>query len=247
MALLHGSFIDVLATTAPCKIPPHRPELFSLAAQHRDQLLRREGFSIVAMRSSDARRDRERFIAAGLQASDPIDVSRPVRQPNGEEATFSFSMVVVADARLGDAQHFIYQIRTPETFWHTAWQNHANGALTIGEMIMVADDPAALHTYYAALISPDAVTRVGSRLHVDTSQERIVILPPTALTERFDGIAITPAPHRPYVAGLQIRTRDLALVRRCLTQADIPYADQDAAIRVAPQYAFGGVLEFVVF
>jgi len=245
MALLDGNFIDLLATTAPEKIPPHRPDHFSLAAQHQEQLLRRDGLSLIAMISDDAWRDREAFIAGGLRPQQPIDVSRPVRLPGGEEATFSFTMVVVADRRLGDAQHFIYQIRTPQTFWQPAYQAHANGATEIGELVMVADNPAALAPFYAVLVSRDAVQRDGRRLRIETPKGRILVLPPEELAPRFEGVAITPCVPRPYVAGLQVRSRDLKLVESCLETARIPYVRRDELIRIAPQQAFGAALEFV--
>jgi len=246
MALLDGNFIDLLATSAPERIPPHRGDQFSLAAQHQEQLLRREGWSLVAMISDDARRDREAFLAGGLRPGEPIDVSRPVRQPGGEEATFSFTMVVVADSRLGDAQHFIYQIRTPETFWHPAYQDHANGAVEISELVLVADDPAALTPFYAVLVGRDAVGREGKRLRVDTPKGRILVLPPEELAQRFEGLAISPCAPRPYVAGLQVRSRDLQRVEACLNTGGIPYVRREGAVRIAPQQAFGAAIEFVM-
>lgn len=245
MALLDGNFIDLLGTTSADKIPPHQPDRFSLAAQHQDQLQRREGLSLVAMISDDARRDREGFLAGGLRAAEPVDVSRPVTQPDGAEAIFAFTMVVVADPRLGDAQHFIYQIRTPDTFWHATYQDHANGAMEVSEIVVVADKPSQLAPFYAALVSPDAVHSVGNALQVDTAKGRIVVLSPAELTRRFEGIEIDIPVTRPYVAGFQVRSRDLKLVEGCLERGGVPFARRDAAVRIAPNDAFGAAIEFV--
>jgi catechol 2,3-dioxygenase-like lactoylglutathione lyase family enzyme len=245
MALLDGNFIDLLGTTAANKIPPHEPGRFSLAAQHQDQLQRREGLSLVAMISDDARRDREGFVAGGLRAAEPVDVSRPVTQPDGAEAIVAFTMVVVADPRLGDAQHFIYQIRTPDTFWHATYQDHANGATEVSEIVVVADHPTELAPFYEVLVSPGAVHRVGDALHVNTAQGRIVVLPPAELARRFDGIEIDISVTRPYVAGFQVRSRDLKLVEGCLERGAVPYARHGRAVQIAPMDAFGAAIEFV--
>lgn len=243
--LLDGNFIDLLATTSPEKIPPHRPERYSLGAQHQEMLARREGLSFVAMISDDARRDREKFIAGGLTAAEAIDVSRLAPQPDGTEARIAFTMVVVADSRLGDAQHFIYQIRTPDTFWPPAFQVHANGATEISEVVLVADEPAELAAYYSALVSPAAVHRVGNRVHVDTSKGRIVVLPPAELVQRFAGVDITVDDVRPYVAGFQVRSRGLDRVSAALDAGAITHVRRGDAIRLDPQQAFGAAIEFV--
>jgi catechol 2,3-dioxygenase-like lactoylglutathione lyase family enzyme len=245
MALLDGNFIDLLGTTAAQKIPPHQPGRYSLAAQHQEQLLRREGPSLLAMISDDARRDHEQFVTGGLQAGAPIDVTRPTRQPDGTDAAISFTMVVVPDARMGDAQHFIYEIRTPDTFWHSAYQAHANGAVEISEVVIVADKPVELVPFYAALVSPSAVQTDGDRLRVQMPKGNIVVLTPAELSRRFDGIEVTASERRPYVAGFQVRSRDLDLVEKCLKAGGIPYVRQKTAVRIAPAQAFGAAIEFV--
>jgi catechol 2,3-dioxygenase-like lactoylglutathione lyase family enzyme len=245
MVQMDGNFVDLLGTTSPSKIPPHKSGHFSLAAQHEEQLQRREGLSLVAMISDDARRDYKAFIDGGLQAGNPIDVTRPAAQPDGREAPISFTMVVVPDSRLGDAQHFIYDIRTPDTFWHAGYQDHANGALEITEMVLVADEPEALAAFYTVLISPAAVRRAGNRLEVHTTKGRILVLPPGELAKHFEGIDVPAHAPRPYAAGFQVRTRDLKLVEGCLTDSGIPYVRRGDVVRIAPKDAFGAAIEFI--
>jgi hypothetical protein len=244
-AILNGNFIDLLGTTSPEKVPPHRPSQYSVPAQHQDLLRRREGLSFLVLFSGDARRDYERIVAAGFPASEPLHVSRPARQPSGEDATMSLTIVTVADPKLKDAQHFLYQQHTPERFWHAAYQDHANGAQEISEVVLVADEPAELAPYYSVLVAPNAVHSVGSHLHVDTPKGRIVVLPSGALAERFDGVDIAAYTPRPYIAGFQVLSSDLDVVETCLRGGAIPHIRCDDAIRLAPEQAFGAVIEFV--
>jgi catechol 2,3-dioxygenase-like lactoylglutathione lyase family enzyme len=245
LAIMDGNFLELLATVAPEKIPPHAPGRFSLPAQHRSLLARRQGLSFVVLSSEDARADRARFLAAGLPASAPLDFSRLAGQPDGSQATMSFSLVIVADPALGDAPHFVCQQHTPEYFWHPQYQRHANAAGRIGEVVLVAAAPGELAPYYAALVAPNAVHGAGRSLLVETARGRIVVLPPDGLGERFAGIEVPPCAPLPYIAGLQIVTGDLGKAASALQAAGIRHAARADSLRVAPADAFGAAIEFV--
>ncbi|MCP5157691.1 MAG: VOC family protein [Ectothiorhodospiraceae bacterium] len=245
LALLNGNFIDLLGTSSPERIPPHRPGRYSTSAQHQDLLSRREGLSFVVLTSDDARLDHETFLAAGLPASEPVDISRPAGQPDGTVATMSLSIVVVGDPKLADAQHFVYQIRTPQYFWHQAYQEHANGALEITEVVLAADEPQTLAAFYRVMFSPGAVHRRDTRLEVETAKGRIVVLPPAELARRYEGIEVAVHAPRPYIAGFQVASRDLDRVESCLRAGAIAHVRRDDVIRLPPAEAFGAVIEFV--
>lgn len=245
LVMLDGNFLELLATTAPEKIPPHGPSRFSLPAHHQELLRRRQGLSFVVLFSDDARRDHAGFVAAGLPASEPLDFSRLARQPSGEDATMSFSIVIVADPAMADAPHFVCQQHTPEYFWHAQYQRHANGARQITEVVLVAERPEELAPYYAGLVAPNAVHGAGGRLLVETPRGRIVVLTPRALIERFDGVSAPEYAPLPYIAGLQMSTADLDAAAACLAAADIEHARGRDVIRIGPEQAFGTVLEFV--
>lgn len=245
LAMLDGNFLELLATTAPERIPPHGPDRFSLPAHHQDLLRRRQGLSFVVLFSDDARRDHASFIAGGLPASEPLDFSRLARQPSGEDATMSFSIVIVADPAMPDAPHFVCQQHTPEYFWHAEYQRHANGARSIGEVVLAAERPDELAPFYAALVAPNAVHGADGRLLVETPRGRIAVLTPEALAKRFEGVQAPAYAPLPYIAGLQVSTSDLNAVANCLAAAGIDHARRRDAVRIGPEEAFGAVLEFV--
>jgi len=245
LALLDGNFLELLATSAPEKIPPHGAGRFSLPAHHQALLHRRQGLSFVVLFSDDVRRDHAGFLAGGLPASEPLDFSRLARQPNGRDATMSFSIVIVADPAMADAPHFICQQHTPEYFWHAEYQRHANGARQISEVVLVAERPEELAPYYAALVAPNAVHGAERRLLVETSRGRIVVLTPDALAQRFEGVPAPLYAPLPYIAGLQVRTSDLPGAAACLARAGIAHVRRGDAVRIGPNEAFGAILEFV--
>jgi hypothetical protein len=245
LAIMDGNFLELLATSAPALIPPHRPGHYSVPAQHQSLLARRQGPSFLVLESVDARADHARFLAAGLPASAPLDFQRLAGQPDGTQATMSFSLVIVADPGMADAPHFVCQQHTPEHFWHAAYQSHANGARRISEAVLVADDPGALAPYYAGLVAPDAVHLDGAALAVETARGCVLVLPPSGLGPRFAGIEVPVAAPRPYIAGLQVTVGDLERAASCLAAGGIAFARADGRLRVAPAVAFGAALEFV--
>lgn len=243
LAILDGNFLELLATTAPATIPPHRAGRFSLPAHHQELLRRRQGLSFVVLFSDDVRRDHASFLAGGLPASEPLDFSRLARQPDGADATMSFSIVIVADPAMADAPHFVCQQHTPEHFWHAEYQRHANGARQISEVVLVADAPEELAPYYAALVAPNAVHGADGRLLVETPRGRIAVLTPEAVRRRFDGVPVPDLAPRPAIVGLQV-TAELAAAAACLEGAGIDHVRRNGAIRIGPGQAFGAVLEF---
>ena len=245
LAILDGNFLELLGTTAPDKIPPHQTNQFSLPAQHEDLLSRREGLSFLVLFSDDAARDHESFVAGGLPASKPLDFSRLAGQPNGNDETMAFTIVIVADPAMPDAPHFVCQQHTPEFFWHPEYQDHTNGAAMIGEVILVADRPADLAPYYAALVAPNAVHGEGDSLLVETPKGRIVVLNVSDLATRYGGMAVPVHAPRPYIVGVQFLTADLDAAETCLKAGAIAYVRGDDAIRIGPDEAFGAVIEFV--
>ncbi len=244
LAILDGNFLELLAITAPEKIPAPAPGRYDFGGQTRDFVARRQGLAFVVLYSDDARHDYTHFKAAGLPIFEPLDFSRAASQPGGGEAEMSFSIVFVVDPAMPDAPHFVCQQHTPEHFWHPEYQDHANGARQITEVVLVADRPSDLLPYYAGLVAPNAVHGKGERLLVETPRGRIVVLPPEALADRYAGIEVPVLSPRPYIAGLQIRCDDLATVAACLTQGGIQHSRADGWIRVAPGAAFGAAVEF---
>ena len=245
LAIFDGNFLELLAITAPEKLPPHASGRFSFGAHTADFLKRREGLSFLVLASEDARRDHAEFVAAGLDTFEPVDFSRGAVQPDGREATMSFTIVFVTDPRMPDAPHFVCQQHTPEHFWHAAYQRHANGARRIAAATLVADRPEEIGDYYRRLIGRDSIAPQAGGLVVTTRRGTIEVVRPEALATRYAGVEAPILEPRPYIAGLSIAVADLGAAQRCLRQGGTPFAAADGALRVAPADAFGAVLEFV--
>ena len=88
---LHGSYLELLAVTAPQDVPEHRAGHFSFAAFNRDYLARHQGFSMLVLDTADARADIKAWRAAGLHTYEPFDFSRMAKMPDGGDHGWLFA------------------------------------------------------------------------------------------------------------------------------------------------------------
>jgi hypothetical protein len=240
---LQGNFLEVLAVVDPAKIRPVGPGEFAFGAFNKRFLERREGFSMLVFAGNDARCDQAEFAAAGLQTYAPFDFSRQAKLPGGEEVTVGFSLAFVTDARMPEAGFFTCQQHAPQHFWKSDYQRHANGALAVSEVAMLADEPASLVDLFAKLQGKDAVAFANGQLTVTTARGRVVVLDGRRAAERF-GDALPRGPKSPHFVGYRIAVGDIARTRVVLDRAGMPYRSAAGVLQVAAADAFGTVIEF---
>lgn len=244
LAQLQGNFLELLAVVDPTKIAPPRAGEFSFGAYNLDFLRRREGCSMLVFESGDARADRDAFAAAGLATHAPFDFARKAKLPDGSEVTVAFSLAFVTDARLPEAVFFACQQHAPQYFWKPEYQLHANGAVTLVEAVMVADDPKELAGLFAGLQGPQAVRTADGALHVTTARGRVTVLPPDAAAARCPDLPLRGAPQSPHFVGYRVAVRDLDTLRLRFDASDVRYRPASGAIQIAPDIACGAFIEF---
>jgi glyoxalase-like protein len=241
LAQLQGSFLELLAVADPTQIRPAAPGEFSFAAFNAEFLARREGLSMLVFQTADARQDQRDFAARGLDTYAPFDFGRRARLPDGSEATVAFSLAFVTHSAMPDAAFFTCQQHAPQHFWKPAYQRHANGARTVVEVVMAADDPAAFADFFGQLVEPLAVVRDARGLRTALDGGAITVLDRDALRGRWPD---APMPPSPAFVGYAVAVEDLGRVEAILRSADLPYRRRDGAVQIAPADAFGAVVEF---
>ena len=107
LAQLQGNFIELLTLGDPAKITPAAAGQFSFGGFNDAFLKRREGFSMLAFASRDARADQAAFAAVGLRTYAPFDFSRQARLPDGGVATVSFSLAFATHPVMPEATFFV--------------------------------------------------------------------------------------------------------------------------------------------
>lgn len=240
---LNGNFVELLTVDDPSKITPPSPREFGFGTYNQSFLGRREGCSMIAFESSDARRDRDEFAKAGLSGYAPFDFARQARLPTGQEVTVAFSLAFVTDERMPEAAFFVCQHRAPQFFWKPEYQRHANGATHIVEAVMLAEDPESLAEFFVGLQGADAVRRSDHRLDVAINRGAITVMCPDAAMERFPGLPLKDAPSTPHLVGYRIQVRDLDDVRVRFDASDVTYHAVSGVLQIAPDIAYGAYLE----
>ncbi|WP_421879882.1 VOC family protein [Pacificispira sp.] len=218
---LQGSFLEVIEVAAPEKLFPHGPRSFSFGGYLDGYLKAREGLAMLVFESRDARADRDQFAARGLPDLDPFDFERQAVLPDGNTVRVAFSLAFAPPPETPDAVFFTCQQHAPEYFWKPEYQDHPNGARTVEEVAMIADDPASLRDLLGRLQAPEAVSENEEGLTCETLRGRVRVLTPDAYAEWYGGGADPHAPKTPHFAATRIGVSDLDSLRGRLANAGI--------------------------
>jgi glyoxalase-like protein len=245
---LHGTYLELLAVTAPQDVPEHRAGHFSFAAFNRDYLARHEGFSMLVLDTADARADIAAWRAAGLQTYEPFDFSRTAKMADGQEITVSFSLAFVSHPAAPWLGLFACQHYSPHYFEQPRYLQHANGATAVQDIWIVGESAPDLagfmHTVTGAktnsedpAISEDsAISEDPSVTMLQTRIGTIVLARPQAFEKAFD----LPAPHPqdgPHLAALTVTCQTMGQF------ADLPRIGNRYVL--APENNFGTALGFL--
>lgn len=243
---MQGCFIELLAIVEPGKIAAAAAGGFSFGAFCADYLARREGMAMLVFESTDAHADRADFMAGGLTSYPVFEFSRKAKLPGGEEATVAFSLAFVTHAAMPQAAFFTCQQHAPEYFWKPEYQSHANGAQTLAEIIMVADEPAAWRGLFEGLQGAGSTRIEAGRLTIATARGTVSVITPDAFAGRFPGESAPLDRQGPVFAAAMVRVANLDTLRETLSSGRTTLRDStDGSPFVPAAQTFGLVIGFV--
>ncbi len=237
----NGAFLELVTVADPALIPEHAQNAFSFGAFVRDRLRGTgEGLAMLALSSSDAVADAAAFRAAGIGLGEPFHFERTGIGPDGSEVRVAFSLAFARDPAATATGYFVCQHRAPESFWNPAAQRHDNGALGIGCVVAIAENPTDHH------IPLEAFT--GVRAPRSTSRGLTFTLADGAALDVFDAVAAgqvfgagaLPSGPDGSLAAFSVRVADLPAVAARLSQAGTTHATIAGRI-VVPAAVAGGV------
>lgn len=185
---LDGMYIELLAVIDPDKIAEtDLAQPFSFPIYNRDYLRHREGMSMLALQSDDAGQDREKFMAAGAAVPPVFHFERDAKTPEGDTVGVAFSLAYANHPLLRHAVTFVCQHRHPvQNFYFPAYQNHRNGALAIGRIIVDHWAADAVHDFYAEI----GVDVIVDALHGDELVARYGVEDSAFPTDGFAGFEL---------------------------------------------------------
>lgn len=211
-------------------------------AYYADFVRQREGIAGVALKTDDARAAQAALKDAPFHATEAIDFARPVDMPQGRaEARFTvtqFDPVSTPGARFFACQHY-----TPDVVWRRDMLTHANGALGLKSVTVVARDPLEAARRYESLFSAK-LQRHPDRIEIAAGTCALVLVTPAAFAERHPndpGARVAP----PFAAAIGFKvvdpmTTDMALRARGIATRRL----RDGTVVVGSAEACGTVLTF---
>ena len=182
------NFIELLEVDRPEKLARHNfaasPPFFSFGDHNRHAVLEREGLSMLAFASDDARVDIRGFSAAGLPTFAPFDFERYAKLPDGSKVTVAFSLAFVQSREMLNVAFFASENQARNHFWKPEYQSHPNDAAGIVAAYLSSPAPerdaAFVSKMFGGKVSP---VPGGCNVACGPSQE-LRILTPQAMAER---------------------------------------------------------------
>lgn len=205
-----GFFVELLAVADESGIEETTGDVFSFGAFNRDFLKTREGGSMVVFESRDPAEDRAAFEKNHLKTYAPFSFERTATYPDGSTAKVAFELTIVSDPLAPMIGYFTCHNRIPENFWRPAFQNHANGAAEIGEIVLVAKDPSDHHEFLGGLIGQREMRATSLGLELETPRGRLKVLTPVAYARLYGSEAGRSLPDElPTVAAVTFKCKGL--------------------------------------
>jgi Glyoxalase-like domain len=240
---LQGNFLELLSIADPALIPKVEPGKFSFAAYNETFLKKREGFSMLVFATSDAAADAAEFKKNRLSDYDVFHFGREATLPDGSKAQVDFSLAFVTSPAMPEAAFFTCQQHAPQYFWRPEFQRHANGAISIVEVVMSAARPDDHKNFLESLVqAPAQVSSAG--LSIGEGGQRLTVLNHAGLAACFPEIPHSDSGDGPRLDAYGIEVADLDAARALLTSAGVAFRSMPRSLVLPPSAAFGVAIEF---
>ncbi|CAG2142165.1 VOC family protein [Cupriavidus plantarum] len=222
-------YLELLHVTAPT---PSRQYYW-------DAQQRGGGCAATSCKSRDAFATAERLRAAGIERSDPIEFSRPVRLEDGSEHAATFRVTAVDGAP--GARYFVCEHRTPELLWRPEWMSHANGATAVAAMYLVvpAAEVESAGRVYAEMTGGEASPLKDGAVRIAIDGADLVVTSAANLAAQTGTDEIVREENG--YAAIRLRTSDIDAARAHWRNAGIAARDLGPRDTLIPAHAANGV------
>jgi catechol 2,3-dioxygenase-like lactoylglutathione lyase family enzyme len=240
---LRNCYIEILEVAEPEKIAPHGAHSFSFGAFNRDFLASRQGFSMLILNSSNAVDDARSFEAAGIGGSKVFDFARDGAKSDGTPVKLAFSLAFARDPASPNVRFAVCQHRFPENFWDPAFQTHANGARTVRDVAMVADNPTDHHIFLKAFTGVSDLPSSSIGIKACTENGDVEIMEPVAFRDQ-SGVSLDIRGGGMTLNAMRFEVSDIAEVEAVHRQNGIASQQHAGRLVAPPHVAHGAILIF---
>ncbi len=197
-----------------------------------------EGLSGIAVASTDAAADHALYTEHGLSAGDILHFSRPLRLPDGTEATASFRLAFAADLRAPDLLLFSCERANPLPADRSALERHGNGVTGVSAVVLTEENPSDFQEVLETVFHQREIEAHSFGLVVPSANAKIEVLTPAGLTGYF-GLDARNAGRGLVGAAIVFRTGDIGVTERLLAANGVRHARKDGRL-IVPREAGQG-------
>jgi hypothetical protein len=221
------------------------PHTFSFAGFVSQQLEKNEGVSMLALQTKDAAADRKQFKAAGLGDFESFHFERKGKRADGADSHVAFTLAFAHSKLMPDIGFFTCQQHFPEEFYAPSLQAHANGAVGVSGIVIVAENPAAHAQFLSGITGQREMLASSLGIDLEVADEQsIEMLTELAFAQKFGGGLLDRPVHASHVAAVRIGVRDLGTCAEIFEDNGVPHEEFGHRLLVAPGTAFGVALAF---
>jgi catechol 2,3-dioxygenase-like lactoylglutathione lyase family enzyme len=239
-------FIELISRGAGFRAPVDMdPHTFSFAGFVSQQLEKCEGVSMLALQTKDASADRKQFKSVGLGDFESFHFERKGKRADGADSHVAFTLAFAHSKLMPDIGFFTCQQHFPEEFYSAQLQAHANGAIGVSGIVIVAENPAAHAEFLSGITGQREMLATSLGIDLEVADEQsIEVLTEAAFAQKF-GSGLLDRPARvPHVAAVRIAVRDLGACAEILEDNGVPHEVFGHRLLISPEAAFGVALAF---
>lgn len=239
------NFIEVISVYDDSKLDLTNEKGFAFGRFISDSIERKEGISLVALHSKDARADHALMEERGVENHGIVDFRRVAHRPDGSEEEAVVSLVMLINKEFPAISHFFCHQHKPHLVWVDDWMTHPNGASGITAVSYVAESPEALVERFIGIYGADAVTLQPGYLQVQTDRGIFEVLNPYVAQHRFAGVDVPIGADRlPGGIAIRVSTVSMAQARAHLDIQGVEYVEtEDGGVRIPASYAGNTIIE----
>ena len=239
------NFIEVISIYDDSKLDLTNEKGFAFGRFISDSIEHKEGISLVALHSKDARADHALMEERGVENHGIVDFRRVAHRPDGSEEEAVVSLVMLINSEFPAISHFFCHQHKPHLVWVEDWMTHPNGANGITAVSYIAESPEALLERFVGIYGADAVELQPGYLRVQTDRGIFEVLNPDVAEQRFAGVGL-PISNDQLPGGIAFRvsTVSMAQARAHLDIQGVEYVEtEEGGVRIPARYAGNTIIE----
>lgn len=234
-----GTFLELITVGAEGITDAAWADRSRFASFSRDYLARYgDGFAMLVVEAQDAAADKLSFDEAGIGGFEPFFFERQATRPDGNVVRVAFTLAFAADTAMPAAGFFATQQHEPQNFWNPDFQTHANGAVKLGGIVMLAAEPAATVPFFEAFTGARAVCASARNMAIVTPRGTVEAMSPDCYRDVFGLEPDLSLADGPRLAAFKV-TAPLDAMAARLEQAGIAFIRHRKHLAVAAADNFG--------